>query len=67
MLPSAGALQLVHHWQDAVLARLQANNATCIHSVQPSFNNEYEAKYTQVASLSWHAVAADRHRALQVS
>lgn len=41
----------MHRWQDAVLARLQANNATCVHSIQPSFNNEYETKYTQVTCL----------------
>ena len=31
-----GALALVHAWQDAVLGRLAANNASCIHSIQPT-------------------------------
>ena len=35
-------------WHEAVLARLAANNASCVHSVQPSWNNEYETKYSQV-------------------
>ena len=42
------ALELAHSWQDAVLARLAANDASCIHSIQPTFNNQYETKYTQV-------------------
>ncbi|EFN52310.1 hypothetical protein CHLNCDRAFT_58911 [Chlorella variabilis] len=41
------ALELAHSWQDAVLARLAANDASCIHSIQPTFNNQYETKYTQ--------------------
>lgn len=44
----AGALELAHAWHDAVLRQLAANNASCIHSIQPSFNNEYESKYSQV-------------------
>jgi hypothetical protein len=45
------ALALVHAWHDAVLARLAQNNASCIHAIQPSFNNLYEAKYTEVGTL----------------
>lgn len=41
--------QLVHAWYDAVLSRMVELNATCIHSVQPCFNNEYETKYIQEA------------------
>jgi len=46
------AMQLVHAWHDAVLARLREVNASCIFAIQPSFNNEYETKYTQVSR--WH-------------
>ena len=42
------AMQLMYQWQDAALERLAELNASCIHSIQPSFNNEYETKYTQV-------------------
>ena len=45
-------MQLVHAWYDAVLARMAELNATCIHSVQPCFNNEYETKYIQVTARS---------------
>jgi hypothetical protein len=43
-----GALEMAHAWHDAVLRQLAANNASCIHSIQPTFNNQYETKYTQV-------------------
>lgn len=42
-----GAMQLLHAWHEAVLARLAAVNASCVHSVSPTFNNQYETKYTQ--------------------
>lgn len=43
-------MQLVNAWYAAVLVRLQQLNATCIHSIQPCFNNEYETKYIQVGA-----------------
>jgi hypothetical protein len=45
-----GAMQLLHDWHEAALARLAAANASCIHSIQPTFNNQYETKYTQVGA-----------------
>jgi len=44
----ADAMQHVHEWLGAALAQLASVNNSCIHSIQPSFNNEYETKYTQV-------------------
>jgi hypothetical protein len=44
----AGAMHLLHSWHEAALAQLASINASCIHSVQPTFNNEVETKYTQV-------------------
>ncbi|KAI8470300.1 MAG: glycoside hydrolase superfamily [Monoraphidium minutum] len=43
----AGAGALAAAWQGAMLARMATVNAACVHSVQPSYNNEYETKYTQ--------------------
>lgn len=51
-------MQLVHLWYDAVLARLQQLNSTCVHSIQPCFNNEYETKYIQVGGLAGSMAAA---------
>lgn len=50
--------QLVHAWYDAVLSRMVELNATCIHSVQPCFNNEYETKYIQVSCVCPQLLAA---------
>ena len=42
------AMQHAYNWHEAALAQLASINASCIHSVQPTFNNEVETKYTQV-------------------
>ena len=47
----ATARHLLHSWHEAALAQLAAVDAACIHSVQPTFNNEVEIKYTQVRTL----------------
>lgn len=53
------AMQLLHEWLGAALAQLASVNNSCIHSIQPSFNNEYETKYTQVCPQQGaHAAAA---------
>ena len=49
----AGAMQLLFGWHEAALSRLAAANASCIHSIQPTFNNQYETKYTQVRRVGW--------------
>ena len=55
----AGAMHLLHSWHEAALASLAAGDAACIHSVQPTFNNEVETKYTQVgAPCFWAACCA---------
>jgi hypothetical protein len=41
-----GAMALAGAWQAAALGRMAEVDAGCVHSIQPSFNNEYETKYT---------------------
>ncbi|KIY92707.1 hypothetical protein MNEG_15257 [Monoraphidium neglectum] len=40
-------MALAGAWQAAALGRMAEVDAGCVHSIQPSFNNEYETKYTQ--------------------